>query len=257
MLPSSDLTKNQVDRLGDRLRKGDISDDDLRLLDSYRRSFTDAYEEIVSRIRDQRGLEPTGRPAKSTTSIIEKLRRESIRLSQVQDIAGCRVVVSDIAAQDSVVLGFKNLFGKSAVFDRRDHPSHGYRAVHVIVESRAKLIEIQVRTSLQHLWAEVSEKLSDVVDTAIKYGGGGGDIPLFLRTASEEIILVESAEDELRKILAAANKRQHELSDDMSRKISEARELLGSRKQDVVKLLNLLGEVAPLLKRRMLKGTER
>ena len=38
------LSKTQIDRLGDRLRTGDISEADLRLLDSYRRSFTDAYE---------------------------------------------------------------------------------------------------------------------------------------------------------------------------------------------------------------------
>src|SRR6266704_1984563 len=79
MLPTSNLRKNQIDRLGDRLRKGDISEEDLRLLDSYRRSFTDAYDEVVGKIRDQLGLEPTGRPAKSTTSIIDKLQRETIR----------------------------------------------------------------------------------------------------------------------------------------------------------------------------------
>src|SRR5712692_7902197 len=96
MLPPSNLSKNQIDRLGDRLRKGDISDDDLRLLDSYRRSFSDAYENVVGQIRHQLGLEPTGREEKTTTSIIEKLRRQSIRLSQMQDIAGCRIVVTDL-----------------------------------------------------------------------------------------------------------------------------------------------------------------
>jgi hypothetical protein len=44
-----ELSKNQIDRLGDRLRKGDINDDDLRMLDSYRRSFTNAYENVVGR----------------------------------------------------------------------------------------------------------------------------------------------------------------------------------------------------------------
>ena len=87
MLPSSDLTKSQVDRLGDRLSTGDISDDDLRLLDDYRRSFTDAYEDIVWLIVHELKLEPTGRRAKTNASIIDKLRRESIRLSQMQDIA--------------------------------------------------------------------------------------------------------------------------------------------------------------------------
>jgi ppGpp synthetase/RelA/SpoT-type nucleotidyltranferase len=34
------------------------------------------------------------------------------------------------------------------------------------------VIELQVRTALQHLWSEWSEKLSDVADPQLKYGGG-------------------------------------------------------------------------------------
>ena len=144
MLPTSELSENQINRLGDRLRTGDVGESDLRLLDNYRRSFTDAYEDVVVRIRDQLGLEPTGRPAKSKTSIIEKLRRERTRLSRMQDIAGCRVIVPDILTQDEVVAGLNGLFDKSIVVDRREHPSHGYRAVHVIVDSAGRLVEIQV-----------------------------------------------------------------------------------------------------------------
>ncbi len=103
---------------------------------------------------------------------MEKLNRETIRLSQVQDIAGCRVVVSDVAAQERVVASLRDVFPDASVVDRRANPSHGYRAVHVIAQISGKLVEIQVRTSLQHLWAELSEKLSDVADPAIKYGGG-------------------------------------------------------------------------------------
>jgi len=44
--------------------------------------------------------------------------------------------------------------------------------VHVIVSVNERLVEVQVRTHEQHLWAELSEKLSDVVDPALKYGGG-------------------------------------------------------------------------------------
>jgi hypothetical protein len=90
------LTKSQVDRLGERLKTGSISDVDLIALDEYRRSFGALYDRVVTAIRDNLGLLPTGRPAKSTTSIVEKLHRETIRLSQIQDIAGCRLLVSDL-----------------------------------------------------------------------------------------------------------------------------------------------------------------
>ena len=130
------MTKTQIDLLGNRLRKGDISEDDLRLLDTFRRSFADAYEEVIATIRNQLALQPTGRPAKSTTSIIEKLRRESIRLSQMQDIAGCRLVLPNMAIQEQVVDGLHHVFSKVVVIDRRQHPSHGYRAIHVIENYR-------------------------------------------------------------------------------------------------------------------------
>src|SRR3972149_1191372 len=97
------LSKSQIDRLGDRLRTGSLSESDLRALDEYRRSFRPAYDTVVETVRDRLGLEPTGRPGKSTGSLREKLQRESIRLVQVQDVAGCRVVVSDILEQDRAV----------------------------------------------------------------------------------------------------------------------------------------------------------
>jgi len=135
------LSKSQVDQLGDRLRKEKIAEGDFRLLDAYRGSFAGAYEEVVAIIRDTAELEPTGRPAKSTTSIIEKLRRETIRLSQMQDIAGCRLVVPNLLVQNQLVERLKSVFPKAVVVDRRKQPSFGYRAVHIIATARNKPIE--------------------------------------------------------------------------------------------------------------------
>jgi putative GTP pyrophosphokinase len=165
-------SRTQIDRLGDRLKHGPIEAADLRLLDEYRRSFSEAYDAVVRRIRQQFALEPTGRRAKSTGAIVDKLRRESIRLSQIQDIAGCRLVVSDIAEQDRIVTSLRTSFDDIDVVDRRDKPSHGYRAVHVIVRMKDKTVEIQVRSRLQHLWAALSERLADLFDPALKYGAG-------------------------------------------------------------------------------------
>lgn len=191
------LSKTQIDRLGDRLRKGAASEDDLRMLARYRRSFADVYESVASAVRGKLGLEPTGRPAKSTTSIADKLRRESIRLSQIQDIAGCRVIVENIEEQNSVVEALGGLFERVSVVDRRAKPSHGYRAVHVIVIHDGKAVEIQVRTKLQHLWAELSEKLSDLIDPAVKYGGGSEIVQKVLSNTSEMSALQEALEAQL------------------------------------------------------------
>ena len=184
---ANEISKTQIDRLGDRLKRGNITEEDLRLLDQYRRSFSDAYEMVVGLIRDKLGLEPTGRPAKSTTSIADKLKRESIRLTQIQDIAGCRIVVTDIAEQESVLQSLTGLFPEATVIDRRAKPSHGYRAVHVVVICDGKLIEIQVRTALQQVWAELSEKYSDVIDPSIKYGGGDEGVQMLLQDSSNLI----------------------------------------------------------------------
>jgi ppGpp synthetase/RelA/SpoT-type nucleotidyltranferase len=178
------LSKTQVDQLGGRLRKGSVAEGDLQQLDAYRRSFAGAYDEVVAIIRDTTQLEPTGRPAKSTTSIIEKLRRETIRLSQMQDIAGCRVVVDNILVQDQVVERLRGALPKAIVVDRRKQPSFGYRAVHVIASVRNKLVEIQVRTELQHVWAQMSEQLGDLVGPAVKYGGGDADAQQILARIS-------------------------------------------------------------------------
>lgn len=189
------VSKTQIDRLGDRLKMGAFERSDLILLDGYRRSFGPAYENVVQTIRDELELEPSGRPAKSTNSLVEKLKRESIRLTQVQDIAGCRVIVPDILEQDRVVGSL--LFGafpEARIVDRREEPSYGYRAVHVIVEIFGKAVEIQVRTTFQHIWAEISEKYADLYGSDIKYGGGAEEIRRLLETLSRYVATYEDSE---------------------------------------------------------------
>jgi ppGpp synthetase/RelA/SpoT-type nucleotidyltranferase len=171
---SSRLSKAQIDRLGDRLRAGPATEADLTLLDEYRRSFRDAYQTVVHAVRERLGIQPTGRPAKTTESILQKLRRESVRLTQIQDIAGCRIVVEGLESQDTALTTLTQAFEKATVVDRRMKPSFGYRAVHVIVRIEGRQVEIQIRTILQHRWASASERLSEALpsEPPLKYGGG-------------------------------------------------------------------------------------
>jgi putative GTP pyrophosphokinase len=187
------LSKTKIDQLGERLKRGHLSKEDLEMLDKHRLSYGDAYKHVVEILRRKLQLEPTGRPAKSTSSIIDKLHREHIRLSQVQDIAGCRIVVSDITEQDQLIPLICGVFEKSSVIDRRLKPSHGYRAVHIVVTTFGKPIEIQVRSDLQHSWAELSEKVSDF-DPKVKYGGGSASAKELLTDFSELVVLLERHE---------------------------------------------------------------
>ncbi len=122
-------SKTQINQLGYRFKNGSYNESDLKILDEYRRSFRDAYENTVHAIHDQLNISFSGRPSKSTASLIGKLQRESIRLSQVQDIAGCRIIVTDIIEQNTVVNAINNIFSNASIVDRRPNPSHGYRAV--------------------------------------------------------------------------------------------------------------------------------
>lgn len=191
------LTKSQVDRLGERLTQGPVSDAELRLLDEYRRSFGPAYDAVVKAIRRQVRFATTGRRAKTTTSIIAKLQREHTRLSQIQDIAGCRIVVADTAEQERALTALLAAFPAAKVHDRRKDPSHGYRALHVIARADDKPVEIQVRTKLQHLWAEISESLSDLLDPGLKYGTGPEAALELLQHSSRLIERFENLEERI------------------------------------------------------------
>ncbi|MGH7714336.1 MAG: hypothetical protein ACREOG_23865 [Gemmatimonadaceae bacterium] len=224
-------SKTQIDRLGDRLREGILEEADLRQLDAYRRSFAPAYDEIVSVIRRELATEPTGRPAKSTPSIVEKLQRESIRLSQMQDIAGCRFVVPDIAAQDGAIAVLKAAMPNADVVDRRQNPSHGYRGVHVIATVNERSVEIQIRTEPQHLWAEISEKLADLLDPGLKYGRGPASVQTFLRTMSNRVGTLEKLTAERAATLSEASRTG--LSREVLERMTEHDRLITAARQEL------------------------
>jgi putative GTP pyrophosphokinase len=190
------LSNSQIDRLGERLRTGTLGEEDLRHLDEYRRAAGGAYDEVINGIR-RIGLSVTGRPSKSTRSIIEKLRRESCRLSQIQDIAGCRIVVGDSSEQMDVLPQIEDAFPGFVGIDRRLAPSHGYRAVHIIVRGLRVPVEIQLRTLLQHSCAEFSEKLADRYGSDVKYGGGSAEVRKILSSTSALVKQIEDQELEL------------------------------------------------------------
>jgi putative GTP pyrophosphokinase len=189
-----ELTKSQIDRLGDRLKAAALSGQemDVAALDEFRQSYRSAVRTVETALKEHISRVFTQRPAKSTASIVAKLLRQpKTRLSQIQDIAGIRYVVVDLRAQDFLCESLQSVFPDAKLVDRRVQPSFGYRAVHLIVPGDGKLVEIQVRTQFQHLWAQYSEALADRMGHELKYGGGHDSVRLFLENISEQIRLRE------------------------------------------------------------------
>ncbi|MFC7273432.1 hypothetical protein ACFQS1_05515 [Paractinoplanes rhizophilus] len=170
------ISKQQFNRLGERIAAGDPpAREDLTQLNQVLR----AYQAILDTVEEQLagiGLHATTR-VKTRSVLIEKLRREhGMLLARVQDLAGARTVIDGgWTEQDGVVSNIVTHFhawtGKAPkVVDRRVAPSHGYRAVHVIVFPDGVPVEIQVRTELQNYWAQIVERLADRWGRNIRYG---------------------------------------------------------------------------------------
>ena len=183
------LSNTQIDKIGDKLRSDLIDAQCLRDLEAFRALYAPTYQYVEHVLVQQMGLSITGRPSKSTVAIVEKLKRETIRLNQIQDIAGCRVLVPNLAHQDNLVENMQVMLSDAQVEidDKRKSPTNGYRAVHVVAKKFGRPVEIQVRTGLQHAWAEISEKVADGSGHSIKYGKGDADAIRFLSKLSDAV----------------------------------------------------------------------
>jgi hypothetical protein len=71
-----------------------------------------------------------------------------------------------------IVEAFADCSKPPIVKDRRETPSHGYRAVHVIVFPEDIPVEIQIRTAGQDRWAQATEGLGDSWGRGLRYGDG-------------------------------------------------------------------------------------
>ena len=123
-------------------------------------------------------------------SVEAKLRRfPGLRLSRMQDIGGCRAVVSsavEVAALDRLCREGRRARELSGARDYLTKPKEdGYRGVHLVYRFRSESpegsignglrIEVQIRSALQHAWATAVETVDVLRQTRLKVGGPGND----------------------------------------------------------------------------------
>lgn len=167
------LSEEEFDRLGGRLRDGAPGPNDPVAL----RAALGAYDLALARAQDllaAAGVTTSTARLKSEPSLVDKLRREpGLTLSAMPDLAGARVVVGDRDEQDQVVSRLVPALAGAGrppeVDDRRGR--RGDPGVTLTARIGGLPVEIQVRTELQDLWAQVTERLSDAWGRAVRLGG--------------------------------------------------------------------------------------
>lgn len=143
---------------------------------------------------------------KRLPSIIHKLQREpTMNLWTIQDLGGCRIIVPTIEDVYTIVDTYnssriRHIKKKANDYIIKPKPS-GYRSYHLIYKyqsdtketfNRNMLIEIQIRTKLQHLWATAVETMGLFTCQALKASNGDEDALRFFSLISSLFALKEN-----------------------------------------------------------------
>lgn len=136
---------------------------------------------------------------KRLESITSKLKLQpKMKLSQMQDIGGCRAVMPTVAKvrtlQARYVESDDYHIRKSGKDYITEPKSTGYRGVHLIYRYKRRKpcshdglqVEIQIRTQQQHIWATAVEAAGTFTNQALKSNQGSGDWRRFFALVSSE-----------------------------------------------------------------------
>ena len=171
------FSRSAIDRLGKRLRESDVqSDDDVAMYVAWSVGYTAAMHEVqaaVAQCAAAAGIQgPVSARIKQIDSMVAKLRRMPTRLSGLEDVAGCRIVVPSTRHADRLAAQCATL-QISRVRNYQAEPHNGYRARHMTIRaSDGRPVELQIRTEIGDLWANLTERCAALIDPDLKYGGG-------------------------------------------------------------------------------------
>lgn len=125
---------------------------------------------------------------KRLSSIRLKLKlSRNMKLSQMQDIGGCRAVVEDVMKVNRLVDNYRSSDIKHKLLGTDDYIANpkpsGYRSVHLIYKffsdkkatHNGLRIELQFRSQLQHAWATAVETVGTFTKQALKSSQGEQD----------------------------------------------------------------------------------
>lgn len=184
----------------------------LNIINNWRASHNFPLNTFQTRLRKlSKGIDSDSIVAqriKRLASISHKLDRfQEMKVTQIQDIGGCRTILSTIDHVDQLVdiylhkgsRGVKHDLSKKDDYVLNPKDS-GYRGVHLIYKyqsDKSKLysdlkIEIQIRTFLQHAWATAVETVSTFFKQALKSSQGDKEWLRFFALMGSVMAIKES-----------------------------------------------------------------
>ena len=202
----------QVDSAGDILIESpnpDRLEEALTVINNWRASYAYPLNTFQMTLRnrtrqvDQQGI--VSQRIKRLLAIDDKLRRYDFKLSDMQDIGGCRAVVSSV----DKVYGLARIYNQSQWkhtlasgndYIKNPKAKSGYRGIHLIYRHFSPVhpvynghkIEVQLRSSLQHTWATAVETADVFLRESLKVGRGPEEWKRFFILMGSAIALLEN-----------------------------------------------------------------
>jgi ppGpp synthetase/RelA/SpoT-type nucleotidyltranferase len=204
----------QVTKAGQYLSENDYEDPEkfnhcFEVLVYWRTEHSTALEHAFSLLQDV--VHPIEKNAlfakrlKRYVSIVSKLRRfENMTLRKMQDIGGCRAVVSSEKKVRKIIreLRRKQVFHyKDRNFRYKDYidkpKPDGYRSYHIVGQFQSedkslKNIELQIRTYLQHYWATALEIIDLFTNQSLKTNQGKREWEDFFRLVASLFSILDN-----------------------------------------------------------------
>ena len=208
-------SRSRVNSAGKNIRDSCATPEDLRVIDEWRAAHRAVLNTFQASLRTRtKGMAITvAQRHKRKRTIFDKLLRlPKMELGRMDDVAGCRLIFSNIAQLNSFRENFhkarfnhklRNQVDKYNYIKRPKHT--GYRGIHDIYEYdvnsnigrnlKGLFLEIQYRTLVQHAWSTAVEVIGFVTESQPKFQQGDLRYQDAMILASE--ILARAFEDSL------------------------------------------------------------
>lgn len=167
-----------------------------------------ASANLRSYVRNVSDAQVSQRLKKFGTIVDKLVRFDQMKLSRMEGIGRCRVVVPSMAESRELARRLKKNWTVKRDRDYVAEPKpDGYRARHLVVVKDGRYVEVQIRTVLQDYWANTVEREGRRVGVGLKFGEGDSAVRDQYRQISE---------------LLAAEERGETLSSDLVRELQRA-----------------------------------